>query len=86
MQVIYKNALDAIDLIREEVTEERTFKSMAADSFNCSVQNAYSEIYRALKLVRDLCLQANENTEREGTEKHIFSFVSDNGKICEGVR
>ena len=85
MQVIYKNALDAIDLIREEVTEERTFKSMSA-SFNCSVQNAYLEIYRALKLVRDLLLQANENKEREGTEKHIFSFVSDNGKICEGVR
>jgi hypothetical protein len=88
MQVIYKNGLDCIDLLREQISGERALKELAADSFNCDVQNSYVKIFKALDLIRDVILQANENSERErdNNEKFIFSFVSDNGRICEGIK
>lgn len=88
MQVIYKNGLDCIDLLREQISAERSLKELAADSFNCDVQNSYAEIFRSLNLIRDLILQANENFERLGDDKErvIWSFVSDDGRICEGIK
>lgn len=85
MQVIYKNAIDAIDLLRQNVVEEQT-KAEFFSELKTERLNAYSAIFCALDLVRDLCLQANENWERKGTDHFICPYVDDDGNICKGIR
>ena len=85
MQVIYKNGIDAIDLVRQDVVKEQT-QAEFFSKLKTERLNAYSDILRALDLVRDLFLQANENWERKGTDRFIFPFVDEDGNKCKGIR
>lgn len=85
MQVIYKNGIDAIDLVRENVVKEQTQAEFFSE-LKPERLNSYSEIYCALDLVRDLFLQANENWELKGTDRFIFPYVDEYGNKCKGIR
>ena len=85
MQVIYKNCIDAIDLLRENVVEEKTRAEFFSE-LKTERLNSYTKIFNALDIVRDLCLQANEIWDRKGKDRFIFPYVDENGNICGGIR
>ena len=92
MQVCYSELLRTLDLLRDDVTEERTerifVREMNGENLSADEYNAYNEIYRSISLVRDLALQSDEKwtIEHKEDNKYSFSFVNDRGRICEGVR